>query len=304
MKQTLLLIVLVSLVYPTSSQEKTAIRWGENSLKDSVKLIATTRLTALATDTSQALVQEFYYTQYSPQRLLLEKRRMSRDSVLVEVETFEYDNLQRLNKKTTTLPLGSHTETSVYIYNEDGKGGEHKQYRNDALVYEGEFMYPFDHYNRLPVRQEKYVEEEDKEVGFYNYTLKISKKADKDEVVMYDSSGNIEGSSVTTYDSKDRLIEHVEYEKGKLREYKAFSYDEKDRLIKETWKFKGEEGMYVTRYRYSKDDNMVERTFYVDDILSQQETYTYDKRGNWIQAVTTPAEEEIIIIKRHIEYYD
>lgn len=304
----LLLLILLLLPCIASTQEKVAIAWDKDELKGKVKSIFTTELISLAADTSLFVVQGLCRQQYSPEGLITKKERMRSDSTLTEVESYEYDTLQRLIKKTSFFSYASQAEVDVYIYDADGNGGDHKRYQNDELIFNGEFTYPFDWHKRLqtPLRATQELSDVDNDYEFDGYIFKYRKTEYEDVMTTYDSLGNVKGTATWIFDSKDRLLEYSECHNDTLSKYKAFSYDVQDRLIKESWKFEDEEGIYAIRYKYDDNGNMIELTDIFNDIFSVSEIYEYDKQGNWIKAIKPreESEEEIFIIKRQFEYYD
>ena len=213
----------------------------------------------------------------------------------------------------------NNTIFSSYTY-EYGKFGENYQTLRQDYYYEGELrsqiLYNYD--SKGNMKDQACVNADGDTTSYYYYEqdeqgreifqagfFEGSEVADYTITQKYDSHGNsifyeyksneYNNKTTSRYDSKDRLVDEVDYDSMTgLETHKVTIYNEAGK-ISEIRTFKSLHSNYANGQ-------------YADEQLMSREVYTYDANGNWVRRedyYTQKSGEEVLasVATREIEYY-
>jgi hypothetical protein len=224
----------------------------------------------------------------------------SQNNTLLEKYIFQYDTAKRITDSIRLDSYGNVIMKCTWQYDREGRRTKTRLFWNDSLVHTKEFEY--NKKGKLIRETKNPAPGNDPNLIVYSYDAKgnrimvdkhfTDEQADRKELYVYDSSGNIVGC---TYLAKD--------EKNKVEITRIF--DKRKKMIEQV---RYEAGVIYNRYIYKYDDkgNELETDIYNgSDKIPYHMTwkYEYDKNGNWIQKTLFENGMPGETIKREIEYY-
>lgn len=224
-----------------------------------------------------------------------------KDSVKT-LTTLNYDAILQ-NGEAQKDKLGSIDSTE---FNERGNIEKDEYYNKAIDSLSCMTIYSYDNNGNL---KESDIYNSDGSLDFkniYNYDEKGVQK----EINVYKSDGTIYFKYALKYDDNGKLVERDVYSESNLVMKYTFKYDNYGNdLEDDVYNQDGNGNYYIgMKYNYKYDDNRnkIEYDIYINDKLSNKFNYKYldfDKKGNWIRAITYRNDKPVSISERIIEYF-
>lgn len=268
-------------------------------------------------------------TKYNEKGFITEFKSFYEDELL-EGKTYEYDKNFKLSVIKYYQANNKLVSEETFKYNSSGKLEEMNKCYIDGSSSGAKEVYQYDKQGNLISKI--YYDQNNKVSS--KITNQYDEKGKLTTKTYYGPNDNeIWSKTINQYDEKGNLIGHEKYGMGELLEevvkfnkqgkmvYKkeisnredppyivisTYDYNGKGFLITQLTQEADVENDYLVKEMYQYDDkgNLIEKTLDYGNGSLYKVSYTYDSKGNCIEEIQrNPTSEEVIVIKRTIEYY-